>query len=251
MVNYPIIDIIIPNYNKGKFIKECLDSVLNQTYKYWRIYLIDDCSSDNSKEILKTYENIENINLFFLKDNSGPSYCRNFGIKNSNSEFISFLDADDFWPKFKLQNQIEIMHKYNFDFTFTDLKYFYNSKRELIHSTSLPKIYNFKNFVNSSTMSTSSIMVKRKIISDISFKNVKHEDYLFKCEILKRGINAIKIDNSFVYYRINKKNRSSNKISNFINLWKINRDENKFNFFVNLKSVLNIALNSLKIYGWK
>ena len=251
MVNNPIIDIIIPNYNKGKYIEECLDSVLNQTYKYWKIYLVDDCSSDNSKEILKRYANKENINLFFLKDNLGPSYCRNYGIKNSNSEFVSFLDADDYWPKNKLQNQVQTMLKNNFEFTFTDLKYFYNDKKELINLTSLPKNYNFKKFVNSSTMSISSIVVKRKIISDIQFKNVKHEDYLFKCEILKKGVIANKIENTFVYYRINKRNRSLNKVSNVINLWKINRDENKFNFFKNLTSVFNIALNSFKTYGWK
>ena len=55
MKNLPIIDIIIPNYNKGDYIEECLDSVLNQTYKNWRVYFIDDCSNDTSKNHLKKY----------------------------------------------------------------------------------------------------------------------------------------------------------------------------------------------------
>ena len=53
MKNLPYIDIIIPNYNKGNYLKECLDSVLNQTYKNWKVYLIDDYSNDHSKKILK------------------------------------------------------------------------------------------------------------------------------------------------------------------------------------------------------
>ena len=54
----PLIDIIIPNYNKAKYIKECLESVMSQTYKNWNIYLIDDDSNDDSKSILKEYEKI-------------------------------------------------------------------------------------------------------------------------------------------------------------------------------------------------
>ena len=56
MKNLPYIDIIIPNYNKGDYLEECLDSVLNQTYKNWRVFLIDDYSDDHSKKILNKYE---------------------------------------------------------------------------------------------------------------------------------------------------------------------------------------------------
>ena len=73
MVN-PNIDIIISNFNKGKYLKECLDSIFKQTYKYWKIYLVDDCSNDNSQEILNKYEKLDNIKIFRLKKNQGPSY---------------------------------------------------------------------------------------------------------------------------------------------------------------------------------
>ena len=55
MKNLQNIDIIIPNYNKGDYLKECLDSVLNQTYKNWNVYIVDDCSNDLSRDILKKY----------------------------------------------------------------------------------------------------------------------------------------------------------------------------------------------------
>ena len=79
-----------------------------QTYKNWKIYLIDDNSKDNSKEILKKYKRTNNIKIINLKENRGPAYCRNLGIKNSNSELIAFMDSDDFWPDEKLE--IQIMH---------------------------------------------------------------------------------------------------------------------------------------------
>ena len=89
------------------------------------------------------------------------------------------------------------------------------------------------------------------ILNQINFKNVKHEDYLFKCDLLKKGNLSFKVRDTFVYYRINKENRSSNKISNIINLWKINSLYNNLDFINNIKSVFSICINSLKTYGWK
>tara|TARA_B100001057_G_scaffold447195_1_gene486482 strand:- start:1141 stop:1896 length:756 start_codon:yes stop_codon:yes gene_type:complete len=251
MKNLPNIDIIIPNYNKGDYLRECLDSVLNQTYKNWKVYLVDDCSNDTSKDILKEYNQEEKINIIFLNENFGPSYCRNLGIKNSKSEHIAFLDSDDFWPENKLEVQINEMLTNRYNFSYTDIKYFFDNKSSNLKKTNLPKVYDFKKFIRKSTMSTSSILVNRSIINNTYFKNVKHEDFLFKCELLKKGNNSFKTFNTFVYYRINKNNRSSNKISNILNLWKINKLYNKLNFINNLMSVLSISFNSLKTYGWK
>ncbi len=251
MKNLPNIDIIIPNYNKGNYLKECLDSVLNQTYKNWRVFLIDDCSTDTSKHILEEYKKIEKIKVILLSKNFGPSYCRNYGIKNSNGEYIAFLDSDDFWPPNKLEVQIKEMLNNNYDFSYTDFKYFFNNNKNNIKVTNLPKIYDYKKFIYKSTMSTSSVLIKRSIINEIYFKEVAHEDFLFKCELLKNENLSFKTFNTFVYYRINKNNRSSNKISNIINLWKINKTHNNLNTLENLKSVVSIILNSLIIYGWK
>lgn len=245
----PSIDIIIPNYNKAKYLKECLESVINQTYKNWKIYLIDDFSNDDSRRILNDYRSYDNIKLIFTDKNYGPHHCRNLGIEQSNSDYVAFLDSDDFWPKEKLNLQIKDMLKNDLDFSYTDISYFKDStvKKKI----ELPNFYDFDNFILSSTMSTSSILLKREIISKIKFKDVMHEDYLFKCDILRENINAIKIKNTFVFYRMTKQNRSSNKFKNLINLWQINKKFNQLSFFTNIKSVLSISFNSLKNYGWK
>ena len=244
----PLIDIIIPNYNKAKYLKECLESVINQTYKNWKIYLIDDFSNDDSRRILNDFRSYDNIKLIFTDKNYGPHHCRNIGIEQSNSDYVAFLDSDDFWPKEKLNLQIKDMIKNDLDFTFTDISYF---KDSTIKKIELPNFYDFNNFILSSSMSTSSILLKREIISKIKFKDVMHEDYLFKCDILRENINAIKIKDTFVFYRMTKQNRSSNKFNNLINLWQINKKFNQLSFFTNIKSVLSISFNSLKNYGWK
>ena len=251
MVDQPVIDIIIPNFNKAKYLEECLNSIISQTYKKWKIYLIDDNSNDNSHKILKKYEKFNNIKIYNLKENKGPSYCRNYGIKESNSQFIAFMDSDDLWPKDKLEIQIKNMIKNNLNFTFTDFKFFFNDDFNKIKKTNLPSFYDYKSFLSHSSMSTSSILINRNLLKDIYFKKVNHEDYLFKCDLLKTGIKAFKITETSVFYRINKTSRSSNKFKNILSLWTINKNHNNLNFFFNFKSILSISFYSLKKYGWK
>ena len=119
---------------------------MNQTYKNWRVYLIDDYSDDHSKKILNKYSKDERINIFFLDKNLGPSYCRNFGLKNSKSEYVAFLDSDDYWPENKLEIQINEMLNNKYEFTYTDIKHFFSDNYKKIKTTDLPKIYDFKNF---------------------------------------------------------------------------------------------------------
>ena len=107
----PKIDIIIPNYNKGMYLSASINSVINQTYKNWKLYIIDDNSHDDSKRILKRYKKKAKINIFFLKNNKGPGFCRNLGISKSKSQYVAFLDSDDYWPKNKLNSQIKYMLK--------------------------------------------------------------------------------------------------------------------------------------------
>ena len=72
MVNQPTIDIIIPNFNKAKYLNQCLNSIISQTYKNWKIFLIDDNSKDNSKNILKQFAGNKNNEIFYLDENKGP-----------------------------------------------------------------------------------------------------------------------------------------------------------------------------------
>ena len=251
MVKQPDIDIIIPNYNKAKYLNQCLDSILSQTYKNWKIYLVDDNSHDDSAKIFKKYENIDNINFFLLKENKGPAFCRNYAIDKSSSEFIAFMDSDDFWPKDKLKKQINEMLKNDYNFTFTDYNFFLNDNEEKIKTVKMPLFLDYKNFILKSSMSTSSIIISRNSLGNVRFKNVDQEDYLFKCDLLKKGETAFNSKDTFVYYRINKNNRSANKLKNLVSLWKINKIHNQLNFFTNLKSLFFISINSLKKYGWK
>ena len=127
------VDVILPNYNKFNFLEEAIDSVLNQTFKNWKLYIIDDASTDESLSIIKKFSNQSNISIIKLKKNMGPSFCRNYAIRISDSKYISFIDADDTWDKFKLEKQIYFMEKNNINFSYTDyIPFFETNKKKFI-----------------------------------------------------------------------------------------------------------------------
>ena len=99
-----LVSIVIPTYNCERFIARAIDSALNQTYKAWEIIVVDDGSTDNTKQILQPY--MDKIRYFF-KENGGVSTARNIGIKEAKGEFIAFLDADDIWVTEKLELQMK------------------------------------------------------------------------------------------------------------------------------------------------
>ncbi len=87
--------IIIPTYNRKLTVKKAIDSVLNQTYPHIKCIVVDDCSEDDTyEELSSSYQ--EKITIFRMDKNSGQSACRNLGAKKAETEFISFLDSDDF-----------------------------------------------------------------------------------------------------------------------------------------------------------
>lgn len=106
------VDVIIPTYNRGTYIERSLKSVLNQTYKSLMVYVIDDNSSDNTREII---EKIDDQRIVYYKnsENHGANYCRNLGIQLSSSKYIAFNDSDDVWRPNKIERQMEIIKNYN------------------------------------------------------------------------------------------------------------------------------------------
>ena len=101
----PLISVVVPNFNYGKFLEECLLSILSQTYRNYEVILVDDGSTDNSIEIAKSFGS--QINLV-RQQNKGVNSARNLGIKHSHGELIALCDSDDFWDSNKLELQVSI-----------------------------------------------------------------------------------------------------------------------------------------------
>ena len=246
------IDIIMPNYNSATYLSETIESVISQTFKNWKLIIVDDHSDLETNEILKKYESHKNINIIWLEENKRAAYCRNLAMKKSKSEYIAFLDSDDVWNKDKLFKQLNFMVKNNYDFTYTNYSAFREENKKKLKEVLPPQYFSFERFIKNTSIGTSTMIIKRSIIGDIQFINTDIcEDYFFKCQILKKVNYAYCLQENLTKYRIRKNSLQSNKIRNLYWIWYINKNYNRLNLIKNLLSVFSISFNSLKKYGLK
>lgn len=110
MIMNELVSIIMPSYNTASFISKTIESVLNQTYKNWELLIVDDCSTDDTDEIVSKYNDKR---IVYLKNekNSGAAISRNRALRNAKGKWIAFLDSDDLWHPTKLEKQIKFMKK--------------------------------------------------------------------------------------------------------------------------------------------
>ncbi len=115
-----LVSIIMPTYNCARFIPQAIDSVISQIYTNWELIIVDDCSTDNTKQVLMSYlQKYPNIHYTCLIKNSGPAIARTKALKQAKGKYIAFLDSDDIWYPNKLIKQIAFMQKNNIAFSCT------------------------------------------------------------------------------------------------------------------------------------
>lgn len=119
MKDYGLVSIITPTYNCGRFISETIESVLAQSYPNWEMLIVDDCSTDNTKEIVEQYQQKDSrIKYYCFEKNSGAAVARNTALKMAKGRWIAFLDSDDLWKPQKLEHQLEFMVKNQYSFSY-------------------------------------------------------------------------------------------------------------------------------------
>ncbi|WP_406611059.1 glycosyltransferase family 2 protein [Agarivorans sp. JK6] len=183
----PLVSIVMPVYNAGGYLKETIESVLNQSYSNYELILVDNGSTDNSVSVAKGFSNQINMKIVTLETNSGgPARPRNVGMENSNGKYIAFLDSDDVWSSDKLDNQIGFMERNASNFTCTSR--FLIDKDSKRKNRFIDKLfpskygqYGLKQLLVRNDITTSSVVVSRELVKDFSFSELSFlkcvEDY--------------------------------------------------------------------------
>ena len=118
-MNLELVSIITPSWNCGRFVEETIQSILSQTYSNWELLFQDDCSTDNTKEIVAKYAAIDpRIKYECNVQNSGAAITRNNALRRAKGKWIAFLDSDDIWLPDKLEKQIKFMQDNNYYFSY-------------------------------------------------------------------------------------------------------------------------------------
>lgn len=115
-----LVSIIMPSYNTGKYIAETIQSVQKQTYENWELILVDDCSTDNTDEVVRSFLCDERIRYYKNERNSGAAISRNKALREAKGRWIAFLDSDDLWKPEKLERQIRFMKNNGYHFSYTN-----------------------------------------------------------------------------------------------------------------------------------
>jgi glycosyltransferase involved in cell wall biosynthesis len=154
----PLVSVIIPSYNAAGFISETLDSALAQTYKNFEILVIDDGSTDNTKEVLEPYIKRGQIRYIY-QDNSRQAVARNNGMQQAKGELLAFLDADDIWLPNKLELQVPLFKDKEVGLVYGNAV-FWDGKKEWPHAHEkefkrgciFKKLMTYGNFIWASTV---------------------------------------------------------------------------------------------------
>lgn len=247
-MNKNLVSIITPMYNSEKFIEGTINSVLSQTYQEWEMLIIDDCSTDNCSNIVKSYiQNDSRIKYIRTETNQGVSHARNVALENASGQFIAFLDSDDQWESSKLEKQIAFMKESNSAITFTAYELMDENTNKLNKAIRIPKTVDYKKLLKGNVMGCLTVVIdKTKIDFEIKMSGVPHEDYVLWLSILKKGYLAYGIDEVLALYRKSSTSLSGNKIKAAKWTWNIYRNVEKIPLPVAIYYFINYGINGIR-----
>ena len=183
-----LVSIITPTFNCGRFIAETIESVFAQSYSNWEMLIVDDCSTDNTKDIVLKYSQKDRrIRYYCLERNSGAAIARNTALKMAKGRWVAFLDSDDLWLPNKLERQLDFMMRNEISFSYHRYSEISESGEELgVEVGGLGKVSKFQMF-SCCWPGCLSVMYDREKIGLIQIKNVKkNNDTAIWLKVIKK-----------------------------------------------------------------
>ena len=209
-----LVSIITPTYNCGKFIAETIESVLNQTYTCWEMIIVDDCSSDNTREIAMTYmEKDPRIRYYCLESNSGAAVARTKAMELADGEYMAFLDSDDLWVEDKLKKQISFMVENHCDFSCTAYEQIDEQGKTLDRIIKTIKKVDYNRLLLDCPVGNSTVMYHVGHMGKFRVPDIrKRNDDALWLQMLKKEKYIWGMPDVLMKYRIRQNSISSNKL---------------------------------------
>ncbi|WP_341508658.1 glycosyltransferase family 2 protein [Photobacterium damselae subsp. damselae] len=227
-----LVSIITPSYNSSDWIEKTYFSIQKQSYQNWEWLITDDCSSDDTLEILnKICATDKRVKVFVNEVNSGAAVSRNNSLSKARGDFLAFIDSDDLWFPSKLEKQVDFMEDKLIDFSFTSYELIgENGERlnQLVDSHEFQFVTYNDMLRKKATLGCSTVMLRRSAFDDITMPLIRTgQDYGLWLKLLKTGKNAYKFNEVLTQYRILPNSISRNKFKKAKRQWQIYRDIEK------------------------
>lgn len=243
-----LVSVIITTFNAEKYIYKTVLSVINQTYKYWELIIIDDCSKDSTWKMLESLRsNYENIHIFQNKVNYGCTISRNIGISKSKGRFISLLDHDDYWlpKKMELQVNFHVTHNCSASNTYYRRYDKFGNIGKLVKS---PSYNTYSNLLSQNNIGYSSVMIDQLLIKNFKMIDLPLSDFPTWLYLLKKGHNFYTLENDLMRYFFDNSTDSANKIKLAIQRWRVIRRYEKLNYINTLFYMFLYLIKSIIKY---
>lgn len=226
-----MISIITPSYNSSTFISKTIQSVLKQSYSDWEMIIVDDCSSDNSVEVVQLFvEKDPRISLIKLIENSGPAIARNKAIEVAQGRYIAFLDSDDLWLPNKLEKQLSFMQENDHPFSYTAYDKIDASGRVFGH-IGVPGCVCYSDLLKMNSIGCLTAVYDTEYFGKVAMPLIrKRQDLGLWLKLLKKTDYAYGLNETLAQYRVHSDSISANKINAAKYTWQLYREVESLNF---------------------
>jgi len=243
-----LVSIITPSYNSEKFIEDCVNSVLSQSYTDWELLIVDDCSNDNSRDIISELAAKDGrIKPIFLEKNVGAAEARNVAIRQAKGKYIAFLDSDDLWESQKLEKQLSFMKDKDIAFSFSTYQLISEDGENLTNIIKAPQKMTYHSYLKNTIIGCLTVIIDRKKTGDFEMPNIRSShDMALWLLIMKRGFSAYGLDENLAKYRVVSSSNTANKTKAAKEVWDVYRKVEKLNIFYSAICFFGYAFNAIK-----
>lgn len=207
-----LVSVIMPSWNTAGFIAESIRSVIDQTYTKWELIIVDDCSTDNTDEVVASFHD-DRIRYFKNEKNMGAALTRNRALREARGEWIAFLDSDDLWKPKKLENQLAFMKENGYVFSYHEYEKIDEESKPLGIYVSGPQTVTKRKMYHYGYPGCLTFMYSAKEMGLIQIRDIKkNNDYAILLKLCKKATCYLLPEN-LAKYRIRKKSISHDKLS--------------------------------------
>lgn len=244
------VSVVLATFNCDKYIEETISSILGQSFSDFELLITDDCSTDNTYQILNKYkEKDDRIKVFRNSQNSGAAVSRNNSISMAQGRFIAFIDSDDLWLPDKLNKQIHFMQQGHYALSFTSYEII-DKESNLTGrfvDVQIPDSIDYHDLLaKKATFGCSSVMVDKEQIGDFSMPLIRTgQDYATWLSLLKVTKSAYLLRQPLTRYRITPGSISRNKFKKAKRQWQIYRDIESLGVFKSFYYFCNYAYRAV------
>lgn len=249
----PLISVIMPAYNAGRFIEEAIRSVMEQTYTNWELLVLDDGSRDDTLAIAQRLAAEDNrIRVLPNEQNMGVAKTRNRGFDLCRGDYAALLDSDDRWYPQKLEKQLALARQTDADVIYCSYGIVDELGQKKCDDFIVPQTTDFDTFLASSVISCSTALLSRKVIDRYRFAaDFYHEDLALWLRLLQDGYTARGAVEVLADYRVMSGTRASNKLKSALNRWRIFRRQLHLPLGKSMAAIARYSLLGLKKYSKK